>query len=112
MSRYTVLRGAGALFLPVLLILASCASSPRSEVARGLMALGLDKKPADCIAREMDEQLPPERMNAVADVVRQARDAGRGNRSPWSAFESAIRLNDPALTSVALKAGAGCLLMN
>lgn len=92
--------------------ISACASTPRSDVARGLMAIGFDKRPAQCIAREMDEQLPPGQMRAVADVVRQAAKAERGNRSPLSALEAALALDDPQLGKTVLMAGAGCMLVN
>lgn len=95
-----------------LAILASCAASPRTEVMRGLMAIGFDERPAKCIAREMDEHLAPAQMDVVADVIRKARRASRENRSAMNVFASAMRIDDPSIPTVAIKAGAGCLLAN
>jgi hypothetical protein len=93
-------------------LVAGCASSPRSDVARGLMALGFDRRPATCIADEMDARLPPEQMQTISGVLRDAAQAERDNRSPLLALEKAMTLNDPSLGRVILMASAGCMMVN
>lgn len=97
----------------ILFGLASC-TSPQSRIRTGLMAFGVPEPPADCIAHELGQRLPGDKLGAVADLLSGAHAAPQATPSKANvhrAIDIIANVADPQIASVSLRAGIACAVL-
>lgn len=90
-------------------VLAACSASPRKRVEQGLRDLGMDRQPAKCMARNLDERLDKRDMKTLARFLEEAGE--RGDARPARILETVEQMDDPAITVAAVKAGVSCTVL-
>lgn len=97
----------------VALSLASCAT-PQSRIRNGLIEFGVPEQPARCIAGELGQKLPGDKLAAVADLISGARAAPRASANKANihrALDIIARAADPQIASVSLRVGIACTVL-
>lgn len=89
--------------------LGACSMSPRERVEDGLRDMGMAKRPAKCMAEELDDRLAKRDMKTLAKFLEEAGE--RGDARPALILDSIEHMDDPAITTAAAKAGISCTLL-
>lgn len=91
--------------LAALAAASACATlSPRSEIESRFIEFGLSPQRAECLARELDEDLDRSDLRDVADFVQGLNEA----TSPGGALDALLRIDNPRIAAAIGTAGVSC----